>query len=168
MHHSPTASIKRRRSVRRYLDDPVTESIIRDILDCARLAPTARNVQPWLIGAVTDGELRDQIAKLAEYGKFISQSPVCFTVFTVSDEKYFLEDGCAATMNILNAASAHGLATCWVAGDKKEYGATIRDLLGVPEDYGLVSLISCGYSDDKPDPSKKSLEEVSFRNTYTS
>jgi nitroreductase len=164
----PTKFIKHRRSVRSFISDPVTESVIKDILDCGRLAPTARNVQPWLMGAVTDQELRHRISDLAEYGKFIRQSPVCFTVFTLADEKYYLEDGCAATMNIILAAAAHGLSTCWVAGDKKDYGPPVRELLHVPEGYTLVSLIACGYTDENVSlAAKKDLEEVSFRNKFT-
>lgn len=163
-----TRSIKNRRSVRSYNSDPVADSIINDILDCGRLAPTARNLQPWLLGAVTDQELRHRISDMAEYGKFIRESPVCFTVFTLSREKYWLEDGCAATMNIILAAAAHGLATCWVAGAKKDYGRAIRELLHVPDDYVLVSLISCGYTQEEPRPAKKELEEVSFRDRFGS
>ena len=167
MHHmSPTKTIKGRRSARRYRSDPVPVDTIRDILDCGRLAPTARNVQPWLLGAVTDQELRRAIAGLAEYGKFIADSPVCFTVFVRADEKYFMEDGCAATMNIILAATAHGVDTCWVAGHKKGYAEDIRRLLNVPEGYTLISLIAAGYSDDQPNPSKKPLEEVSFRDRF--
>ena len=161
-----TKFIKNRRSVRSFNSHPVPESVVEDILDCGRLAPTARNIQPWLMGAVTDQELRHRISDLAEYGKFIRESPVCFAVFTLSDEKYYLEDGCAATMNIITAAAAHGLATCWVAGDKKEYGPAVRELLHVPEDYTLVSLIACGFTDEEPNPHKKDLEEVSFWNRY--
>ncbi len=161
-----TKSIKIRRSVRSYNSDPVADSIIKDILDCGRLAPTARNLQPWLLGAVTDQELRHRISDMAEYGKFIRESPVCFTVFTLSREKYWLEDGCAATMNIILAAAAHGLATCWVAGAKKDYGRAIRELLHIPEGYNLVSLVACGYTDEEPKTPKKELEEVSFWNRY--
>ena len=89
------------------------------------------------------------------------------TVFALADEKHYLEDGCAATMNIILAASAHGLSTCWVAGDKKDYGPAVGELLHVPKEYTLVSLIACGYSDEKPNPPKKGLEEVSFRDKYS-
>lgn len=166
MHHLPTKFIKQRRSVRSFTSDPVTESVIRDILDCARLAPTARNLQPWLLGAVTDQELRHRISDLTEYGKFIRESPVCFAVFTLASAKYCLEDGCAATMSIILAASAHGLSTCWVAGAGKDYGPHVRDLLHVPEEYALVSLIACGYAEEMPSMGKKSLEEVAFRDRY--
>jgi len=168
MHHMPTKFIKHRRSVRSFVGDPVTESVIMDILECGRQAPTARNVQPWLMGAVTDQELRHRISDLAEYGKFIRESPVCFTVFALADEKYYLEDGCAATMNIILGAEAHGLSTCWVAGDKKDYGTAVRELLHVPKEYTLVSLIACGYTDEKASAAKKDLAEVSFRDKYSS
>lgn len=166
MHRTPTKSIRSRRSIRRFSTDPVPEEIIQDILECGRLAPTARNVQPWLIGAVTFQELRHRLSDLADHGPFIRESPVCFAVFTDAREKYFLEDGCAATMNILLAAVAHGLGACWVAGDKKEYAPNVRDLLQVPKDYTLVSLIACGYPDEDPQPHKKPQEEVTFRERY--
>ncbi|UCF32072.1 MAG: nitroreductase family protein [bacterium] len=160
---SGTQWIKKRRSHRTYRSDVPAEDVIRDILDCGRLAPTARNVQPWLLGAVTDEAVRRDIARLAEYGRFIADAPVCFAVFVRADEKYFMEDGCAATMNIIMAATVHGLGTCWVAGHKKDYGEEVRRLLGVPKGYTLISLIAAGYSDDRPSPKKKPLEEVTFR-----
>ncbi len=161
-----TQSIKNRRSIRKYKPDPVPDEVIRDIVDCARLAPTARNVQPWVIGVIRDQKLRSAIADLAEYGKFIRHAPVCFTVFVKEDEKYFMEDGCAATMNIILAAAAHGVGTCWVAGHKKDYVSVIRDLLSVPMGYTLLSLISAGYADQTPDPQKKSLDEIVFFDRY--
>jgi len=146
--------------------DSIPGEIVRDILECGRLAPTARNVQPWFLGAVTDRKLRHRLSDLAEYGRFIRESPVCFAVFTLAEEKYYLEDGCAATMNILLAAAAHGLGACWVAGDKKEYGPKVRELLCVPHEFRLVSLIACGYPDEEPEPHKKPLEEVVFWNRF--
>lgn len=166
MHHMPTKYIRSRRSVRRFSTDTVPEGLVRDILDCGRLAPTARNIQPWILGAVTDQEIRHRLSDLAEYGRFIRESPVCFSVFTAANEKYYLEDGCAATMNIILAAAAHGLGTCWVAGDKKGYAVKVRDLLNVPDHYTLVSLIACGYPGEEPRPHKKPLEEVVFWNRY--
>jgi nitroreductase len=156
--------IKKRRSVRKFEPRPVSEETIRDILDCARLAPTANNVQPWLFGAVTDLDLKSQIAHLADYGKFIKECAVCFAVFADSTAKYFLEDGCAATENILLACTAYGIASCWVAGHKKAYVDSVRKLLNVPEPYTLIALIAAGYSEQKPSPKKKSLDEVIFFN----
>jgi len=159
--------IKKRRSVRKFESKPVPEEIIKDILDCARFAPTAINIQPWLFGAVTDPDLKREIADMTDHGKFIKDCAVCFTVFTDSTQKYFLEDGCAATENILLACTALGIGSCWVAGHKKAYVDSIRKLLNVGEPYTLIALIAAGYSNEKPSPKKKSLAEVTFFNKVT-
>jgi len=57
-------------------------------------------------------------------------------------------------------AHAHGLGACWVAGDKKAYCPVIRDLLGLPADYKLISLIPIGYPAQSPNPAKKPLSEM--------
>jgi nitroreductase len=158
--------IKKRRSARKFQNRSVPQELINDILDCARLAPTANNVQPWLFGAITDQALRVKISELTDYGKFIRDAPVCFAVFADGTSKYFLEDGCAATENILLACAACGLGGCWVAGHKKVYGEDVRQVLGVPSPYTLVSLVAAGYSDQRPTPKKKSFEEVTFFDRY--
>ncbi|MFA4016373.1 MAG: hypothetical protein RUDDFDWM_001476 [Candidatus Fervidibacterota bacterium] len=153
-------AIKTRRSVRAFKSEPVQREVIEDIIDCARLAPTAMNMQPWEFIVVTDPEMRKRIADETDYGKFIAQAPVCIAVFC-KDVKYYLEDGCAATQNILLAAHAHGLGACWVAGDKKPYAERIAKLLGVPSGYKLISLIAVGYPAQVPKcPSKRKLSEV--------
>ena len=149
-----------RRSVRSYLDKQVEKADIEKIVDAARLAATANNVQPWEFVAVTDKKVRSEIASIADYGKFIADSPVCIAVFC-KDTKYYLEDGCAATENILLAACALELGSCWVAGDKKSYASQICQLLGVPAEYKLISLLSIGYPKTKGSAyGKRKLEEV--------
>ena len=158
--------IKKRRSVRKFEPKPVPEEIIKDILDCARLAPTAINIQPWLFGAVNDPDLKREIADMTDHGKFIKDCAVCFAVFADSSQKYFLEDGCAATENILLACTAHGIGSCWVAGHKKVYVDSIRKLLNVPAPYTLIALIASGYSKEQPSLKKKTLDEVTFFNKF--
>lgn len=153
-------ALKERRSVRTFNAKPVPSNLIEIIIDCARLAPTARNVQPWDFVVITKKETLKLLGSIAETGRFIAESPCCIAVFC-SDTKYYLEDGCAATVNILIAAEDLGLSACWVAGDKKPYCDKVRDLLGAPEDYKLVSLIPLGYSDDKSVmPSKRTVKEL--------
>ncbi len=153
-------AMKTRRSVRSFKPDPVPKEVIEDIVDCARLAPTALNYQPWEFIVVTDPQMRKRIADETDYGKFIAQAPICIAVFC-RNVKYYLEDGSAATQNLLLAAHAHGLGACWVAGDKKPYASRIAELLGVPSGYKLVSLVAMGYPAEKPGRiSKRSLREV--------
>lgn len=157
-----TDCIKTRRSIRSYKSLEIPEYVVEDILDCARLAPTARNIQPWLIGAVTDKKLLTDLGNMCNTGPFIADAPLCFAVFCLANEKYYLEDGCAATMNIITACKVNGLGTCWVAGDKKPYVDEVRELLGVNEEYTLVALVPAGYPAEKKETPKKILEEVIF------
>lgn len=151
--------LKTRRSVRAYKSDPISRQVIEDIIDAGRLAATAINIQPWQFVAVTDQDIRRRLADITDHGKFIKDAPVCIVVFC-DDCKYYLEDGSAATQNILNAAHAHGLGSCWIAGDKKPYAESIRELLGVPPNYKLICSIAIGYAADVPKPEKKPLSSV--------
>jgi len=148
-----------RRSVRAYKGVPVPRKVIENIVDCGRLAPTANNVQPWEFVVVTDPGALRRIAGTTDYGSFIAQAPVCVCVLC-RDTKYYVEDGSAATENILLAARAHGLGSCWVAGDKKPYAAEICRLVGAPQGYKLVSLIPIGYPAESPKKSKRPLSDV--------
>ena len=157
--------LKTRRSIRAYEPTAVPRAIVEDIVDCGRLAASAINIQPWLFVAVDDEGLRRRIAEATDYGKFIEQSPVCIVVFC-RNVKYFVEDGSAATQNILNAARAHGLGSCWVAGHQKAYGGTIRTLLGLPDDYALLSIVALGHAAEERNPDKRPLSEVLRWNRY--
>ena len=158
--------IKSRRSVRSYTDAPVESEIIHEALECARLAPTAMNLQPWLFGAITDKAILKDIASLTDHGRFIEGAAVCFAIFGEKNAKYYLEDGCAATQNIIICLQGYGIGTCWVAGDKKEYAEPVRKLLQIPEEYRLVSLVAGGYPREITMPTKKTLTEVSFYDTW--
>ncbi len=153
--------LKSRKSQRNFLDNkPIPREQLEQIIDCARFAATARNVQPWEFVVVTEPGVRQQIAEIATTGKFIAQASACVIVFC-QDTKYYLEDGCAATENILIAAAGLGISSCWVAGDKKPYDEDIRNLLSVPQNYKLVSLIALGYDKEEADRApKRPLTEV--------
>lgn len=138
------AAIAARHSTRDYLDKPVPRELIEKIIDAGNRAPTARNEQPCEFVVVTDPATRKQIAELADYGKFIASAPVCVAVFS-KDTKYYLEDGCAATENILLAAASLGIQSCWVAGDKKPFCPQIASMLNLPPGYKLISLLAIGY-----------------------
>jgi nitroreductase len=155
----PIELLKTRRSIRAYTPQAVPREIIEDIIDCGRLAPTARNEQPWEFVVVTDKAMRSRIAQAADYGRFIAGAPVCVVVLS-RQTKYYLEDGSAATLNILLAAHAHGLGACWVAGDKKPYAANVVRMVGAPEGHRLISLVSIGYPAEKPETGKRPLREI--------
>ncbi|MCM8821239.1 MAG: nitroreductase family protein [Candidatus Omnitrophica bacterium] len=152
--------IKKRRSVRMFRRAEIPENIIKNIVDCGRLAPTARNLQPWRFVVITKRPVLESIAGLTDYGKFLKDASCCILVFC-ENTKYYLEDGCAATENILIGAQAYGIGSCWIAGDKKPYTDDVAKVVRAPEGLKLVSIIALGYaSKETVCPQKKSLDEV--------
>ena len=153
-------AIEKRSSVRSYKKDAVPKQTLEQLIDAGRRAPTARAVEPWEFVIITDRPMLSSISAKAENGRFIGDSFACILVIS-SDTKYFLEDGCAATENILLAAADMGLGTCWVAGDKKPYCQDILDMVGAPKGMKLVSMISVGWpAEDKPQKRSRLLKDI--------
>lgn len=152
--------LKTRRCVRKFDSKGVPRGLIEDIVDCGRLAATAINIQPWEFVVLTSPAKLRQLAEITDHGKFIGGAQACVVVLCRAS-KYYLEDGSAATQNILLAARAHGLGACWVAGDKKAYAAEICHLIGASStEFRLVSLVPLGYPAEEPVKSKRPLSEV--------
>lgn len=152
--------IRNRKSVREYSGKVVEKELIEKIIDAGRVAATARNEQPWEFIATSDKEIRDKICGMCPNGPFIKDAPLLIAVFS-KDTKYYLEDGSAATENMLLAIEALGLGGCWVAGDKKDYAGEVKKIFNVPDGYRLVSMISVGYPKKAQGPkAKRKTSEV--------
>ena len=147
-------AIKQRSSVRDYKPDPVPREVLEEIVKCGSRAPSAMAVHPWHFVVVTERAMLRKIAAATDYGEFIANAPTCIVVFC-EDGTYYLEDGCAAVENILIAVTAHGLGSCWVAGDKKTYADDMRDLLGAPRNHRLIALLPVGYPASPVKPARK-------------
>ena len=148
-----------RRSCRRFTAKEVPHDLLEKVVDAGRLAATARNEQPCEFVVVLEKEARRDIAALTDHGAFIADATVCIAVLA-KDTKYYIEDGSAATQNILVAAHALGLGGCWVAGDKKPYAEKVRKMLGAPEGYKVISLLAIGHPAEELEKEKRPLSEV--------
>ena len=152
--------ISKRVSVREYQAKTISQQELIQLVDAGRRAPTARGVEPWKFVVVTEKEVLQKLGELANTGVFIKDSVSCIVVFC-QDTKYYLEDGCAATENILLAACSLGLGACWVAGDKKPYAEDVKKLLNAPPDLKLISLISLGWPKKEiPQNKKRETKDV--------
>src|SRR3989338_5847978 len=154
-------AITKRRSIREFQNKEIPRDDLMKLVDAGRLAATARNDQPWEFVVVTEKDKKTRIARIAGInGVFIAHAGAVLAVFCL-DSKYYIEDGSAATENILLMATDLDICSCWVAGDKKPYCEEIKVLLKTPAEYKLVSLIALGYVKDSPKPiSKRQLKEV--------
>lgn len=153
-------AISKRASVRGYQSRPIEKALLEKLVDAGRRAPTARGVEPWEFVVITDKKTLQDLGTIANTGSFIKGAASCIAIYC-KDTKYYLEDGSAATENILLAAADLGLGACWVAGDKKPYVGEVSKLLGASGDLKLVSLISLGWPKTETKQVKnRGLEDV--------
>jgi nitroreductase len=154
-------AIKTRKSVRAYLDRPVEDNKLSIILEAARLAPSAANLQEWRFVIVRENEIRKKLAEAAGSQDFIAQAPVVLVACAETDERLmscgqlcYSIDVAIALDHITLAAVELGLGTCWI-GDFDE--KKIKSILGIPEKIRVVELMPLGYPGDPSPREKKRL-----------
>jgi nitroreductase len=166
-------AIRTRRSVRKYRSTPVAESTLKDVLNAARLAPSADNAQPWKIVVVRDEQVKLKLAAACNGQKFIAQAPLVLVACGLPDEAFqtvggymssHVIDVSIAVDHLTLAAHALGLGTCWIAWFKED---KVREILGVPEDVRVIALTPLGYPDETPEKTpRKNLEELVVYERY--
>ncbi len=154
-------SIKERRSIRKYKENKISKEILEELVDCARLAPSARNAQPCDFIIITKKETMKKIGEIIPNGPFIESANACIVIFGDSLNHHLIEDGSASTENILVAAQSLGIGACWVAGYNRTYNNKAKEILGIPGDKALVAFIPLGYPDEIPGKrNTRSLKEI--------
>lgn len=155
--------IFRRRSIRHYKNEPIPDDVLRNILKAGRLAPSANNAQPWHFIVVTDPKIKKELASGA-WNRFIKDSAVTIVGCGYIDARWHTVDVAIALENMVIAAEAQGVGSCWI-GDFKE--REVKELLGIPDNLKVVALVSFGYPAEKPSPhGKKSLKEIVHYNRF--
>jgi nitroreductase len=154
-------AIKERKSIRAYQDKPVPREVLERILEAGRLAPSARNVEPWHFIAVTDKEKRKALSK-GLYAKFVSEAPLVIVICgdkKASSDWYTIDSSLAAENMVLTAVN-EGLGTCYVGSFNE---ADVKILLKVPDNFEVLMMLTIGYSKEKLDLSSKLLQLVRSR-----
>jgi len=160
-------AIKGRRSVRKYTKEPVSEDVIVNILEAGRWAPSAGNSQPWSFIVLRGGEVGKKVADATTTGKFLANAPIGIAVvIDPMASKHPVEDGSIATQNMLLAAHAFGLGACWIGAYNSVYEERVKEILGIPEDKRLLSIISIGFPAESPTKTRKELGEIVFTDRY--
>jgi nitroreductase len=166
-------AIKTRRSIRKFRETPVPENLLKEVLNAARLAPSADNAQPWKIIVVRDEQMKQKVTQACNGQKFLVQAPIVLVVCGIPEDAFqtvggymssHVIDASIALDHVTLAAHSLGLGTCWVAWFKEE---KVKDILGIPEDVRVVALSPLGYPDESPErPSRKNLEELIAYDKY--
>jgi len=146
----------------------VDDETLSRILEAGRIAPSARNGQPWRFVVVRDAETRARLCTCAKDQTFVGAAPVVIAavgtnidyVMTCGHHAYLI-DVTIAVDHMTLAASSLGLASCWIGAFHE---AQARRVLGIPEDCRVVTLLPIGYPAAGPPDrkSRKPLPEIVF------
>lgn len=137
-----------RRSLRTYLPTPVEPEKLEYILECARLAPSWKNLQCWRFIVVEDVERRQALAESEVW----------------EDKDFMMLDAGLAMEHLILAAAEQGLGTCWQGLFSEE---NVRNTLKVPDDVRVLAMTPLGYAAEtkRPRP-RKEMREIVFKGTW--
>ncbi len=159
--------IKTRRSIRKYKLDPIPEKEINKILEAGRWAPSASNRQPWNFIVLRSEETKRKLAETLTWGGFLSQAPLGIAVvINPRASNHPVEDGAAATQNMLLEAHSLGLGACWIGAYGSVNEESAKDILNVPDDERLLSVIVIGRPAESPQSTRRKLDEITFSDRY--
>ena len=150
-----------RRSVRKYTAEPVNDEVLDKVLEAGLYAPTAKNNQKPIMVAVRDKETIEKLSKAnaaimgVETDPFYG-APCVIVVLADPAMGTWIDDGSLVMGNLLNAANALGLGSCWINRAREYYdtaeGKEMLKKWGVPETYRGVGNCILGYAAEEPAP----------------
>ncbi len=153
-----------RRSIRKYTDRPIDNSLVKQLLQVAMAAPSSANEQPWQFVVIKDRKLLHEASTIHTFSYMLDQAALAILV--CEDPTFEFNAGrgpldcSAATMNILLAAHALGLGAVWVGiFPVQERMEKARSLLDIPQHVIPLALVSLGYPDETPHSEDRFKEE---------
>lgn len=168
--------LRKRRSVRKFTDQPVEEEKIAILREAALRSPSSRSLRPWEFVFVTRRGLCEKLAGIKPHGaSFLREAALAVAV--LGNEKtcdVWIEDCSIATIFLQLAAEDLGLRSCWVqvreriCDGKKSAEEAVRELLKIPEHLRVLSLVAVGYPADFPKghPAESLKKEKIHLNAY--
>lgn len=165
-------AIKTRRSIRKYKPDAVEEEKLLRILEAMRLAPSAANKQPWHFIVVTEPEKKEKLRQAYNRDWFVSAPVIIVACGNPRDawvradgEEYWKVDVAIALQNLVMAARAEGLGTCWIgAFDEK----AVKSALGIPKEIRVLAMTPLGVPAEEKGSitERKSFEKIFHYNGW--
>ncbi|KKK43966.1 hypothetical protein LCGC14_1052580 [marine sediment metagenome] len=150
--------IYKRRTIRRFKQDPISLDTLKKLVDFGRVAPMASNIQGIEFIIVESAETREKVFQLVNFASSLppdqrtpesGREPTAYIIILVNRniKKSFMDfDVGAAVENILLGAVHFGIGTCWMANIRMR---KIRALFEIPEYYDIKQVISLGYPDEE-------------------
>lgn len=151
-------AIKKRRTIRKFEQKPLSEEQVKNYIDSARIAPSGGNLQPLRYTAIISGEMVKKAFPLFKWAAYLApdynpkenERPTAYIV--ILSDKNIRPSGCeldagAAAENIILSALEDGVGSCWIGSIDR---AGLRELLSLPENLEIVSVIALGYPAESP------------------
>lgn len=163
-----TLLMQQRHSCRHYSDKPLGRDKVLQMLEAARMAPSATNRQPWTF-VVADSEASLGVVRSAYKREWFEKAPVVIVALGHHDEAWHRAcdgkdstdiDVAIAVEHMQLAATTMGLGTCWVCAFDPD---VVREGFGLPADVEPIALIPVGYPADGetvPVKKRKPIEEI--------
>ena len=160
-----------RRSIRKYTDEKVAPEDVKLILEAALTSPSSKSGRSWQFVVV---EVKDMLERLGQckpnYATSIARAPLAVVVVAdMTKSEAWIEDASVAASFMMLQAADLGLGTCWVEvrdryrEDGEPSEEYVREALGIPEEFGVLCILSIGHKDElrRPiDPEKLEWEKV--------
>ena len=137
-------AVRTRLTVREFKPDPVPDEVVQKMLRALQWAPSSRNRQPWHLVVVRDKDMLRKIGSIASSGRFVADAPMAIAVAMENADRPDLDTGRAVQQMEL-VAWEEGLGTCFVGLRLAEQNRQIKELLGIPEGFDLVTVLPFGY-----------------------
>ena len=161
-----------RRSIRKYQDREVPEQMITDLLEAANAAPSAVKKDTWHFIVIRQRQTLDKMVQFMPNAQMLKQATaafvVCGDITKAHDqqESYMLQDLSGAVENILLAANAVGLGTCWLGvHPRPDRMDNIRALFSLPDNIIPMCSIAIGWPSEQPEArTRYSAESVHYEN----
>lgn len=157
-------TIKSRRSVRAYKAERIPADKLEKLLEAARLAPSARNLQAWKFLVVDDEAIKKQLVPACNNQPSVGSASHVIAGIGDPSLKWHQVDLAIALEHIVLEAAELGLGTCWIGAFSED---DVKKVLKVPLDKKVVALLTVGYPDESPAARpRKGLDEIVAYNEY--
>lgn len=160
--------IRKRRSVRRFLEKPVEKEKLDLLVEAGLRAPSSRGVNPWHFVVVTDREMLTRLSQSKEHGSAFLKNAAAGIVVCADAAKsdVWVEDASIATILIQLAATSLDLGTCWIQIRERMHDARqtaeayVAERIGLPVQLKVESIVAVGYANESKTPhSRESLPD---------
>lgn len=164
-------AIRTRRSIRKFDDRPITDDMVREMLDAAMMAPSAGNAQPWQFVVVNERARLDAMKELHPYISMVAQAElgvlICGDLSLEKYPGYWVQDCSAAMQNMLLAIHGMGLGAVWTGIYPMEDRVNaFRTMFNLPDNVIPLGFAPIGYPAQSPESKSRFREERIHYNSY--